>query len=334
MLIPAEQMNSTLKAILSSEGFKEPAAERIAHIFTSSSMDGYHSHGINRFAEFVKNCRKGVIDPGADVSLRSSFGHVERWDGQGGAGPLNAWKSMNRAVELAKKHVLGCVALSNTNHWMRGGSYGWQAAASGCIAICFTNTMPNMPPWGGQTPTTGNNPIVIALPRSQGHIVIDMSLSQFSYGKLHQHKLNGTSLPFPGGYDHEGDLTTDPTAIIASKRILQTGYWKGSGLSLMIDLLAATLSGGKTTAEIGTYDAETNLSQVFICIDPSKLYANEAYNQLVNSVLDFYRSALPEKEGQPIYFPGERTAGRRAISAKIGIEVKEPIWEGIRALRK
>lgn len=83
---------------------------------------------------------------------------------------------------------------------MRGGTYGWQAADAGVIGICWTNTRPNLPPWGASDPRIGNNPLVIAVPRASGHVVLDMAMSQFSYGALSSYRMRGELLPvrYPG----------------------------------------------------------------------------------------------------------------------------------------
>ena len=175
---------------------------------------------------------------------------------------------MDGAIALARAHGIGCVALSNTNHWMRGGTYGWQAADAGVIGVCWTNTMPNLPPWGADTPRIGNNPLVIAVPRPEGHVVLDMAMSQFSYGALASYRLRGEQLPVPGGFDRDGALTRDPAAIEASRRPLPIGFWKGSGLALMLDMVAALLAGGRATHEIPQVpEQETGLSQVFLAFD-------------------------------------------------------------------
>ena len=158
---------------------------------------------------------------------------------------------MDRTIALAREHGMGCVALANTNHWMRGGSYGWQAADAGMIAMCWTNTLPNLPPWGAADPRVGNNPLVIAVPRADGHVVLDMAMSQFSYGTLASYRMRGELLPMDGGFDASGRLTRVPGDIEASNRPLPIGFWKGSGLALMLDLVAAMLSGGKATHQIG-----------------------------------------------------------------------------------
>ena len=77
------------------------------------------------------------------------------------------------------------------NHWMRGGSYGWQAADAGVIGICWTNTLPNVPPWGASEPRIGNNPLIIAIPRPPAHVVLDMAMSQFSVGALASYRTRG-----------------------------------------------------------------------------------------------------------------------------------------------
>jgi 3-dehydro-L-gulonate 2-dehydrogenase len=102
---------------------------------------------------------------------------------------------MDRALTLARRQGVGAVALANTTHWMRGGSYGWQAAAAGFIGMCWTNTMPNLPQWGSAEARLGNNPLVFAVPRPRGHVVLDMAMSQFSYGALDSYREQGETLP-------------------------------------------------------------------------------------------------------------------------------------------
>src|SRR5262249_38299988 len=156
---------------------------------------------LNRFPLFIAMTQSGVVDIHAQPKSVVASEALERWDGQSGPGNLNAYHCMDRAIALSQKHGIGCVALANTNHWMRGGTYGWQAAEAGVIGICWTNTSPNLPPWGTSQPRLGNNPLVIAVPRTQGHVVLDMAMSQFSYGALASYRLRNELLPVEGGFD-------------------------------------------------------------------------------------------------------------------------------------
>jgi 3-dehydro-L-gulonate 2-dehydrogenase len=254
---------------------------------------------------------------------------MERWDGQLGPGIINATKCTNRTITLAKQYGMGLVALRNTNHWMRAGTYGRQAADAGCISICFTNTQPNMPPWGGKESRTGNNPIVMAIPRKEGHVVMDMAVSQFAFGKINQYRLEGKMLPYPGGWDLEDNLSADPEAILKKQRGLPIGYWKGSALSMMIDMLTTVLSAGDSTSKIGKRPFEYGVSQVFICIDP-EVYGDEDLQQkLLQEIIDYTHDVEVMSPGDKIYFPGERTLETREKNLREGIPVSDEVWERV-----
>src|SRR5215813_13777935 len=141
-------MSAEFKRILLKHNFSPAKADQCAEIFTASSIDGVYTHGVNRFAKFIEYATKGYIKVDAEPSLKNKFGAIEQWDGDLGPGPLNATFATERAMQLADSSGIGCVSLSNTNHWMRGGTYGWQAAEAGVIGLCWTNTLPNLPPWG------------------------------------------------------------------------------------------------------------------------------------------------------------------------------------------
>ena len=183
--VPYTDLYEALKKSLLHLGLTEDRAALCARLFAETTCDGVYTHGLNRFPRFAAMVRNGTIDIHAEPTLTTSFGRIERWNGNRGLGNLNAHASMQRAITLARQNGIGGVALANTNHWMRGGTYGWQAADAGIFAICWTNTLANLPAWGAATPALGNNPLVIAIPRPSGaHVVLDMAMSQFSYGTL------------------------------------------------------------------------------------------------------------------------------------------------------
>lgn len=329
MKIPFEKLRAEFLRVLLKQDFDPLKAEQCATIFAQNSRDGVYTHGLNRFPTFVDYIQQGLIDSYAQPTLENTFGLIEQWNGNLAPGILNAQFCTNRAIALAKEHGIGCVAIRNTNHWMRGGTYGWQAAEAGCIGIHFTNTIALVPPWGGIDPRLGNNPLVIAVPRAEGHIVLDMAISQYSMGKLMQYQAADEDLPLPGGYDESGELSSKPGDIIKSKRLLPVGFWKGSGLALMLDLLVTILSQGKSTAKITESAVESGVGQVFICIkDPDK----ETTARLVEQILDFTKSSRPDKEGGTIAYPGENTLKTRIRNLEEGIPVREDIWNKVLAM--
>ncbi|MDR8389980.1 3-dehydro-L-gulonate 2-dehydrogenase [Aliifodinibius sp. S!AR15-10] len=323
-----KEIYEKLFQILREFDFPEDRARLIAHTHTQSSCDGVYSHGLNRFPLFIDYVERGLINIAAEPEKMGSFGALERWDGKLAPGVSNAHQCMERAMELAKDYTLGCVALRNTNHWMRGGTYGWQAADAGKIAVCFTNTKPNMPPWGGRENRIGNNPFVIAIPRTEGHVVLDMATSQFSLGKMNAYKLNNKQLPFAGGWDEDGNLTKDPEKILDTGHALPTGYWKGSALTIVLDMLAALLSDGKPTHKIDE-DKEIGISQIFICIDPSTFSNPNVKDLLLDEIIHHVHDVSPMNQGDRTYYPGERTLATRKDHLEHGIPVIASVWEDI-----
>jgi 3-dehydro-L-gulonate 2-dehydrogenase len=332
MRVSYRELVDAFRRALVRVGFTQDRAELCARLFADASRDGVASHGLNRFPRFMDMIRLGVIDVSATPVRVASAGALERWDGRRGPGNLNAHACMDAAIALSRQNGIGCVALSNTNHWMRGGNCGWQAADAGVIGICWTNTLANMPPWGASEPRVGNNPLVMAVPRSDGAVVLDMAMSQFSFGALESYRRRGEPLPVPGGYDESGALTRDAAAIEASRRPLPIGFWKGSGLAIMLDLVAAVLAGGRATHEISRDPLhETDLSQVFIAIDPNalaKVGLDEAFSAVDRILVDLHR---PSTAGAP-KFPGERTLETRARNMAEGIPVDPDIWETVKRM--
>jgi 3-dehydro-L-gulonate 2-dehydrogenase len=298
-------------------GMKPQQASACARIHTESSCDGIYSHGLNRVARFVDYLKKGWVDPDATPTLVKKLGVIEIYDGQRGPGILNAFH-----------------AADNTTHWMRGGTYGWHLADHGYVAISWTNTESCMPAWGGKAPRLGNNPLVMAVPRRKGNIVLDMAMSQYSYGKLQVTRLKGATLPFPGGFDKDGRLTSEPGPIEESMRILPTGYWKGSALAILLDTLAAVLSEGLATNDIDKIQRGscTGCSQVFIVIDPRQLGGEKFTEQVADGVADYVNSSVPDENGREVLYPGQSTARIRADHRTNGIVVDDGVWAEVLAL--
>lgn len=332
MRVSYDILLNEFKRVLISRGFNEALAEAGAEVFAQNSLDGIYSHGINRFPRVVSYLDKGEIKPENVATCVDRKGAIERWDGHRGFGPLNAKLAMDRACKLAKEYGVGVVALGNNNHWMRGGTYGWQAADQGCIGICWSNTQPNMPAWGGKDKKIGNNPFIFAVPKSNGeHVVVDCAVSQFSYGKIEEAKLKGKQLPVPGGYDQEGNLTTDPAAIEKSWRVLPMGYWKGSGISILLDLISTVLTDANSVQKIGTFGDEVGLSQIMIAIDPEKFQGAAVTDRIIDELVADLHSSVPAEEGGKVFYPGEIEIGTRKDNRENGIPVIEEVWKQIQA---
>jgi 3-dehydro-L-gulonate 2-dehydrogenase len=327
-------MKSEFKQILLGYNFTDLKAEKCAEVFATNSLEGVYSHGVYRFPRFVDYLKKGYVKPEAEPELVYSAGALEQWNGNLGPGILNAEFCTNRAMEIAAENGIGCVAIANTNHWMRGGTYGWQAAKKGFVFIGWTNTEKNMPAWGAKDSRLGNNPLVFAVPFKDEAIVLDFAMTQFSYGKMEATEMANSELPFPGGFDENGNLTSNPSEILKTRRALPIGYWKGAGLSLMLDILATVLSAGRSTKELSELEAEYGVSQVFIAIDTKKLSNFPTIEKTIEEIINDVKASVQDENQSAIRFPGERVLQTRKENLELGIPVIHKIWEEIIDLKQ
>lgn len=328
------EMKSTVKQAFLNVGLSEKQADICAQIHTETSCDGIFSHGLNRVARFVDYVNKGWVDIQAKPELIKSLASMEIYDGCRGIGITNALFATERAMALAKENGVGIVGMRNTTHWMRGGTYGWKAAQQGYAAMCWTNTESCMPAWGAKNTRLGNNPFVMAVPMEEGAMVLDMAMSQYAYGKLQVTRLKGEKLPFPGGYDKEGNLTDEPGPIEESMRILPTGYWKGSGMAILLDAMAAFLTAGSPTNEIDKVDQGscTGASQVYMVFDPAHFGGAEWSETMAKSVADYVKTSTPAEGCHEVFYPGEMEMRNRANFMRSGIPVDDGVWAEVQQL--
>lgn len=310
MKVTFEELKGAFYRVLRSRNIAEDTADACAEMFARTTESGVYSHGVNRFPRFIQQLDNGDIIPDAKPQRVTSLG----------------------AIELASDHGIGLVALRNANHWMRGGSYGWQAAEKGYIGICWTNSIAVMPPWGAKECRIGTNPLIVAIP-STPITMVDMSMSMFSYGMLEVNRLAGRELPVDGGFDDNGQLTKEPGVIEKNRRILPMGYWKGSGLSIVLDMIATLLSNGSSVAEVTQENSdEYGVSQIFIAIEVDKLIDGATRDAKLQRIMDFITTAERADDNVAIRLPGHEFTKLLDDNRRHGITIDDSVWAKIQAL--
>ena len=335
MRVSYEQLKNEIKRVFLSVGMDEADADICAAVHADSTNDGIYSHGVNRVARFVQYAKKGWVDVKAKPTLYKAVGSIRVYDGNLGPGVLNALFACDEAMKLADEYGIGMVSLRNTTHWMRGGTYGLRAAEKGYAAIMWTNTEACMPVWGSKNARTGNNPLVMAAPRAgKAPLLLDMAISQYSYGKLQVTRLAGKQLPYPGGFDRDGKLTADPAALEESRRMLPIGYWKGSGLAVMLDVLGGILADGNTAVNLSEEQKGScgECSQVMIVINPEKIASRESIVRTVEEAIAYVKAGEPDEHTREIRVPGEGAEAFHREHAEKGIYVDDKVWQELTAL--
>lgn len=331
-LVTLDELQSEYERILIKRGMAASLATKLAEGFVEMANEGTYSHGINRFPVFIQQVDKGEIKLNAVPECVNSIGALEQWDCHFGPGVLNGLICTDRVIELAKQYGIGIVAMRNSNHWMRGGTYALKIAREGLAGIASTNSIAVMPAWGGKDHRIGSNPLIMAI-AGDPPVLVDCSMSQFSYGQLQNYVLADKQLPVIGGFDDQGALTQDPHILWENKRLLPMGFWKGSSMSIVLDMMLTAISGGMSvpalTEDMG---GEFGVSQFLIAIDLSKTISPEQHAKEMKRIRDYVLASEPAETGSVMIAGAEIDAFRHKHQQQGGIEIHEEIWNQITAL--
>ena len=323
MKVKFDELYEHIRRALLVAGLSEEDANKLAKIHAESSRDGVYSHGLNRVPKFLQMVDEGVVDIHAHPEIVKKLVYAEQYDGNFGMGVKNALFGSTRAANMAKKNGLGIVTMRNTNHWQRAATYTMNICDQRLIGIAWSNTNSNMPAWGSSSNSIGNNPLSIAIPYEADDFILDMAMSQYSFGKLQVTASADEELDYIGGVDKYGNATKDPRAITAGGHVYPMGYWKGSGLAIALDILASILSDGNSTYDVDMLNRGmcVGVTQIFIAIDPKAFTNDKRINEIIADTIDYIKEG-----GDEISYPGERMIRKRRIQEEDGIEVDDEYW--------
>lgn len=303
-------------SVLSIVGLSEEDADVVAQSLLFAERRGISGHGLVRLEVYVQRLRSGGINPKPQMRLVEDNGAAVVLDGDDGPGAVVA----SHAVEIVGSRVnrfgLAGVAVRNTGHFGAAGFYVGRISSQGNIGVITCNSDPLMAPPGGGDRVLGSNPVAIALPGPE-QLLLDMALTTASAGKLIWARERNTSIPEGWAVDRTGAPTTDPAAGLDGA-LLPAAGGKGFGLALMLDALAAGLSGGYTSPDVGPlFGADSRpqrLSILAMAISPAFFVGSQSFEKSVRHIVSAVRSSRPSSHaaGQPV-LPGER--GNRHESA-------------------
>jgi LDH2 family malate/lactate/ureidoglycolate dehydrogenase len=224
-----------------------------------------------------------------------------------GLGQIAGTKAMALAMDKAATGGVGLVAVKNSNHFGIAAFFAMQALKRDMVGLVITNASPAIAPYGTKTPLTGTNPVAVAIPAAgQRPIVLDMSTSVVARGKIRLASVLGEAIPLGWALDTEGKPTQDAKAALKGS-MEPIGGPKGSGLSLIIDLLCGVLTGTSLTGEVRNVTdnaGPSKTSHMFIAINIAKFIDPEQFKKNIDEVIRRIKS-LPPVGNSPAYLPGE-----------------------------
>lgn len=304
---PAARLTQLAADILAASGVPAAEATLVAESLVQADLWGHQSHGLMRLPWYVARIRSGAIWADATPEIVVDTGALIVLDAHDGLGQVATDRARELAVERARTHGVGAVAVRRSNHFGTAMFYTRRAASQGCVAILTTNASPAMAAWGGKEKRIGTNPWSIAAPRHDGVVALDMANTAVARGKIYLAKQRGEQIPDYWALDEDGGVTTDPAAAIAGTILPMAGH-KGYAISFMMDVLSGALTGSAVgTSVVGPYEphGSSGAGHLFIAIDVAALGDRDGYDARVDTIVDEARTTPLAQGHDRIYYPGE-----------------------------
>jgi hydroxycarboxylate dehydrogenase B len=328
-----EALRGFIAAILAAAGSGEAEAREVAAHLVEANLKGHDSHGIGMIPTYVQNIRAGILQPNTHARLVQETGAIGVFDGGMGFGQVIAREAVDWAAAKARESGVGVLALRNTHHLGRIGTYGEQAAASGLVSIHFVNVLTNsarVAPFGGLAGRYGTDPICITFPGSErvAPVVLDFATSHMAAGKIRVALNEGKSLPPGVLIDASGAETTDPAAFLRARTasLLSFGGHKASGLALACQLLAGVLAGAGVMQADMPGDRGVRNGMLSILLDPGKFGDPQWCEREMAILVSWVKSSPPLPGTDEVLVAGEPE--RRAMAERLaaGVPIDAGTW--------
>ena len=328
--IPFDELRTLLARILTRHGASPQVAAILADNCASVQRDGAESHGTFRIPGYLSTMASGWVDAAAvPVVTDVAPGFVSVDAGNGFAQPaLAAGRAL--VTDKARANGIALLAIHNSHHFSALWPDVEPFARDGLVALAFVNSMACVVPHGARQALFGTNPIAFAAPRTGADpLVFDLATSAMAHGDVQIAAREGRLLPEGVGVDRHGQPTTAPAQMLDGGALCTFGGHKGSALAMMVEILAAALTGGNFSFGFdwsGHPGAKTpRTGQLLIVIDPSLQYGNN-FASRIEALVSAMRQAGQERQ------PGERRYLQRAASARDGIPIPSAELHRLRTL--
>ncbi|NBA97142.1 Ldh family oxidoreductase [Pseudomonas sp. R5(2019)] len=322
-------LQALLETIFVRHGTSAEVARVLAFNCASAQRDGAHSHGVFRIPGYVSTLASGWVNGKATPVVEDVASGFVRVDAGGGFAQPALAAARELLVQKVREAGIAVLAIHNSHHFAALWPDVEPFADEGLVALSVVNSMTCVVPHGAKRPLFGTNPIAFAAPcAGSDPIVFDMATSAMAHGDVQIAARKGEQLPPGIGVDRDGNPTCDPATILDGGALLPFGGHKGSALSMMVELLAAALTGGHFSFEFDWSKhpgAKTPWTgQLIIVIDPQKSGGSFAQrsHELVRQMQEAGLKRLP----------GERRYRERELSARDGVMVEREEMQRLRAL--
>jgi len=305
-------------AVLTAAGTSAANARHVAEALVKAEREGIASHGLSRLPAYADQAASGKVDGQVEPAVEPVGAAALRVDARAGFAYPALAAGIDAAIPMARNAGCVAIAIANSHHFGVAGHPAERLADAGLVGLVFGNSPAAIAPWGGTTPLFGTNPIAFGCPRrDRPPLVIDLSLSKVARGKIMVAAQKGDPIPEGWALDGDGRPTTDAAAALKGA-MLPMGDAKGAALVLMVELLAAALTGSHFGYEASSFFSADGppprVGQFLLAVEPTRL-AGDAFHARVEVLL----AAMLDQPGTRL--PGDRRLDKRSETGRDGIRI-------------
>jgi LDH2 family malate/lactate/ureidoglycolate dehydrogenase len=330
--VPAQQLERLVTDIYVARDMREADAAVLARVLVWANLRGIDSHGVSRALRYVELCEKGDANVRPEISVERPRPSVLIVEADRAPGPIALNAAMTEAIETARETGVAWAAVRATTLTGALGYYTSLAAEAGMIGIGIVAGMPNMAYEGARGAAVATSPLSIAVPaQREPTVLLDMATAVIALGKITQYRNQGKELPPGVAVTKDGTPTTDPELAAIP---LPLGGAKGSGMSLVFELLTSVLAGNAIVSAFHGDQPDGKRHRqnaALLALDVSALAPLDEFRRAVDETLDTVKSLPRLDDDQEIRFPGERGARSEAARRSGGIPLPKKLWESLLA---
>ena len=299
----------------------------LARSLVDADLHGVSTHGVSRLNIYLQRIKKGLIDPQAELVVERGFGSVLTLNASNGLGQVQAVKSLDMLMPLAKTNGVAVATIRNSQHFGALSYFCNLAADEGMVLLAMTNCEPAMSPEGGYQAFFGTNPIAASFPTGKGfHVKIDLATSVTARGNVIAASKKNEAIPLGWALDRHGQPTTDAKEALLGTILTMAGH-KGYALALMVEVFSSILSGAAVGPAIGSMykdlDRPQNVGHFFCLLNIAAFLDPEEFTQRIDATIDKLKAGKRRPGVEEILIPGERSARNAALNEARGIAISD-----------
>ena len=331
--IAAGRLQSFTSAVLGAVGLPAQDADICARLMVRADLFGADGHGVFRLPQYVRRIQGGAVNACPRVRIEREAAGMALVDGDNGMGHVVMSFAAKTAIEKAKTAGAAWVGVNRSNHAGPASLYAAMPLEEDMIGLYLAVGNANhMAPWGGVDLLLSTNPIAVAVPGSEGPIVLDMATSVAAYGKVKTAGQRGETLPEGWMIDHQGRPLTDPKRAEGGLLVPIGGY-KGYGLALVIGLLAGSLNAAAMGSETIDFNADdttpTNTGHAIVAISIAAFGEVSDFKRRVDKLVREIRRSKRMPGVDRVWLPGEQSRAKLEERSQLGIPIPEALRAGL-----